>query len=204
MSTDRPQDRARRTPAVDRIRTQSAARPNRRAALEQERDRLLTALDELDTELAERTRRRCQLLERLGELREALWPTARYGRGRRPAPTGTSDLPPLPDAPTWLAGRRLRSVCLALLRRAGRLTLRNLHAMLHAHGYGIESDHPVKALSDALAYETESGRARRVGRGVYEVAGPRPRAGRHGAPDLAAPADVPEDRLLDEVLAPAP
>lgn len=82
-------------------------------------------------------------------------------------PGGTIRLPPLSERPTPLWGRRLRSVCLALLRRAGPLILPEIHALLHHHGYRIDSSNPVKTLSDALAYEVEQGRAVRLERGVY-------------------------------------
>lgn len=172
------------------------ARPDRRQAALKERDRLLAELDDVDDELAALANRRAGLVARLAELREELWPVALWRRGRRPSICGENSLPPLPADVTWLEGRRLRSVCLALLRRAARrLSLSHLHALLHAHGYGIDSSYPAKTLADALGYEVECGRARRVRRGEYEVAGPPPRSGRHGAPPL-------RDRLLDEILVP--
>ncbi len=192
----------------DPVRTAFPGRPDRRANARLERDRLLAQLDEVDNEITELSRRRSALADRLAELREELWPTARYRRGRRPSATGRVELPPLPDRPTWLEGRRLRSVCLALLRRAGELSLPRLHALLHAHGYGVASTHPVKALSDALSYEVECGRARRPRRGHYAVHGPAPRRGRHGAPELESlRSDLGDDeadaRLLDPTCAPA-
>ena len=66
------------------------------------------------------------------------------------------------------------------------MTLRGLHAAIHLHGYGIASKHPVRALSDALGYEVEMGRAERVNRGVYRArsAGtPRPCRRRSVTPD---------------------
>ena len=49
------------------------------------------------------------------------------------------------------------------------LPLTELHAQLHRHGFGIAHRHPVKALADALGYETEQGNTRRVSRGVYAL-----------------------------------
>lgn len=189
-------------PRVDPIRSAASMTPNRRDVLQLERTRLLEQLDEVDTQIGTLSTRRAQLVERLADLRDRLWPVALHRRGRRPGTLGENDLPPVVASPTWLSGRRLRSVCLCLLRRAVRLTLRQLHALLHAHGYGIDSAHAVKTLSDALAYEVECGRARRVGRGEYQIHGTKPRAGRHGAPALQDPAPTVADRLLDEVLAP--
>ncbi len=194
---------------IDPIRCRVPLLGHRRASVEADRSRLLAELDRLDDELAEIAARRAAVAARLAELRERLWPADLHRRGRRPGATGAPALPPLPPSPTWLYGRRLRSVCLALLRRAGRQTLGQLHALLHAHGYGVDSSHATKALSDALAYEVECGRARRVRRGEYECMGPRPRTGRHGAPRLreadptADDDEVAADRLLDEVLTPA-
>ncbi len=182
-----------RAPRRDTVRRTSPVLGAVRARLESTREQLLTELDDVDAQLAALSARRHRLADRLAELCEDLWPAALHPRGRRPAETGESELPPLPEQPIWLAGRRLRSVCLALLRNAGRLTLVRLHALLHTYGYGVDNAHAAKALSDALAYEVECGRARRVRRGEYECAGPPPRPGRHGATP---------DRLLDPVLSP--
>lgn len=193
----------RRSSRRDPIRSAGNRHDVRRSSLA-ERDRLFGELDRVDNELAELTQRRCALADRLAELREKLWPTVLHRRGRRPDVTGGPAVPPLPEQPTWLYGRRLRSVCLALLRRAGRLTLPKLHALLHAHGYGVDATYAAKTLSDTMGYEVECGRARRVRRGEYEIAGPPPREGRHGAPSLEPAQPDPEDRLLDETLSPAP
>lgn len=75
-----------------------------------------------------------------------------------------------------MSGRELRSTCLALLARHGALTLVELHALLHLHGYAITGRHPVKALAMAM-------------RGLYGLSPSwRPRRGRHGGrplPDVA-------------------
>ncbi len=191
--------RARR---LDPVRTAASQLHAARDAALAERDELLDRLDDLDREIVAIAQRRAQLASRLAELRDRLWPPSHRHRGRRPSPTGERELPPLPERPTWLEGRRLRSVCLALLRRVGPLTLPRLHALLHAHGYGIDSAHAAKALSDALSYEVECGRARRIRRGEYAVTAPTPRPGRHGAPDLQPAEPEESDRLLDEILLP--
>ena len=43
---------------------------------------------------------------------------------------------------------------------------------LHLHGYEAVGPHPVKALSDALAYDVEQGQLQRVRRGVYAAKAP--------------------------------
>ena len=104
-------------------------------------------------------------------------------------------MPPVGPNATRLVGRPLRSACLALFRRYGQLRLDQLHTLIHLHGYLIASDHPVKALADAMAYELRKGRLRRPARGVYElVPGIRFRAGRHGTGPrggLGAPTAIP-------------
>jgi hypothetical protein len=60
-------------------------------------------------------------------------------------------------------------VCLAILSALGPQALPDLHAMLHRAGFAVANDLPVKALADALGYEADGGRARRVSRGVYAL-----------------------------------
>ncbi len=60
---------------------------------------------------------------------------------------------------------------MAVLARARRpLSLPEIHRALHVGGYAIAGRTPVKTLADALGYEHDRGRARRVRRGVYELA----------------------------------
>ncbi len=80
-------------------------------------------------------------------------------------------LPPLTADHSPLWGRRLRSAIVTILRRSGTLRLPELHALLHHHGYRIQSEHPVKALSDACSYEVEKGRLTKRARGTYGPAG---------------------------------
>jgi len=97
----------------------------------------------------------------------------------------------VPD-PIYLAGRHLRSTCLALLHTYGPTQLRELHALLHLHGYALAHATPIKALADAMGTSTRKGHAERVERGVYRVSpGFRPRRGRHGHPDTLNPAPAP-------------
>jgi hypothetical protein len=58
---------------------------------------------------------------------------------------------------------------LNILGRVGRITLTQLHVLLHRHGVAVDSAHPVKALADALGYETDIGNTQRVARGTYEL-----------------------------------
>lgn len=124
-------------------------------------------LDRIDALLTRLAARRHHLAARLAAHRDQLWPRDRNRYGRRPGTDGTVQLPTLPATTTKLWGRRLRAVCLALLRLTGESTLTELHVLLHRRGYELDSTHPVKALADALRYETLQGRARRTARGIY-------------------------------------
>lgn len=165
----------------------------KRLAVIAECDALLAEIDQVDTELAALAARRHKLVRALKKRRTRLMPTLRKAnRGRQPHPDGTVRLPPLRQACTPLWGRRLRSTCMTLLRRAGPLSLAELHALLHHHGYRVDAAQPIRALSDAMAYEVEQGRADRVERGVYApiggASGPRP-------PGPRTPAEPPGTRL---------
>lgn len=156
-----------------------------RRTLLAERDQLRRDLARLDAQLADLARRRQAVKDDLDERHRRLFPDPDHRRGRQPDPDGRPQLPPLEHETVKLWGRRLRSVCLALLRASGALPLPALHALLHRHGYEIEGDNQVKVLADAMAYEVDQGRARRPKRGVYEVADAAPpRAGAHGNPPL--------------------
>lgn len=155
---------------VDPIRRQSRLDPAHRRRLAESCERLQGELARADTLLAEVGARRHQLARELAAVRDQLWPRDARRYGRRPGPDGSAQLPPLPATATKLWGRRLRAVCLAILRATGSTTLRELHALLHHRGYDVDSAQPVKALADALGYETDQGRARRLRRGVYEAA----------------------------------
>src|SRR5690606_33034607 len=122
-----------------------------------------------DADLVDLSSRRITLLDRLDSYRETLWPVVGYAKGRRPPAHDQAPLSPIEADARPLWGRRLRSTCLAVLRRYGPLRLRDLHELLHLHGYQIASPKPVQALGDAMAYERDEGRAIRVRRGVYDV-----------------------------------
>ena len=153
-----------------------------RAQVEMTRGQLLDQLRSVDRARAGLATERRRLLDRLAEVDAELWRPAAWSRGRRPGShTVEEALPPLPEHPRWLWGRQLRAVCLRLLQRCGELPLRQLHALLHLHGFGVAGDHPVKVLADALGHEADAGSARRVGRGRYALApGFRPRRRREG------------------------
>lgn len=158
-----------RTVRTDPIRTTSfllgAKRHHEKARL----DEAVHQLREVDEELAALRRRRHAIATAVREHRRRLWPTDTW-RGRKPAEDGSERLPPAPHDSRRLWGRRLRAACRAILAAfRGPLDLPQLHAMLHDRGVLIRSSHPVKALSDAMAYEVELGRARRVSRGVYQL-----------------------------------
>lgn len=142
-----------------------------RQKLLSESEELQREVDSTDALLAELGARRHRLALQIAELRDRLWPRDPRRFGRRPGGDGSVQLPPLPSGSTKLWGRRLRAACLAILRSAGETTLAELHALLHHQGFEVESPHPVKALADALGYETDQGRAHRAARGVYAPAG---------------------------------
>jgi hypothetical protein len=183
----------------------------RRNQLMGDRVDALERLDELDVVLQELASERLALLARLDELRDTLWPADPRSRGRRPPAQHERVLAPADENARSLWGRRLRSMCLAVLRRHGSLPLRDLHDLLHRYGYVIAGDDPVKTLADALGYERDSGRARRVARGIYDV-DRRPEVGRRGhgvdplpglqtPPDAAGsarPATPPDPDLVDD------
>ncbi|MCC6436720.1 MAG: hypothetical protein IT196_16910 [Acidimicrobiales bacterium] len=54
------------------------------------------------------------------------------------------------------------------MSRLGAVSLAELHAVLHRLGYAVAGANTVKTLADALGYEHDAGRVRRVRRGVYE------------------------------------
>ena len=129
-------------------------------------------------------------MDALTELREQLYPPVPWAKGRRPPDVDRSPLPPATEGSQAISGRDLRITCLTILRRHGALCLPELHGLLHRYGYLIAATRPVTALSDAMAYEVEHGRARRVERGVYEATD-RPDPKLRTAPPLDA---FPPDR----------
>ena len=144
--------------------------PATRARLNARHQQLVNDVRATDAVLAAAAKERRRHLTELAEIHDELYPKTLWCRGRRPGPDRLTDpLPPLPADPTWLWGRRLRAVCLRLLHRCGTLPLRQLHAMLHLHGFGVAGEHPVKTLADALGHETEHGTTQRVARGQYRT-----------------------------------
>ena len=152
-----------------------------------ERDALVHRLQRIDDHLVAVTEERTAIVDALADLREQLYPPVPWAKGRRPPDVDRSPLPPAAEGSQAISGRDLRIACLAILRRHGALRLPDLHALLHRYGYLIAAARPVTALSDAMAYEMENGRARRVERGTYEATGrPPPRS--HTPPSHRRPA----------------
>lgn len=143
--------------------------PLQRQALYDHRDHLLAELAELDDDAVALAHRRRHLVDELRAARDELWRRDAHVHARRPPVHGQPPLPPVVDDPILLWGRPLRSTLLALLGQLGPTELPDLHRELHLRGYDLATDHPVKALSDALAYEVEQGRAIRVRRGCYAL-----------------------------------
>ncbi|HEY7136153.1 MAG TPA: hypothetical protein VIB48_13900 [Acidimicrobiia bacterium] len=148
-------------------------RPSRRDEMIARRTVLITEAEHIDTQYQQLAQRMTIIRGELTRLRDAIWP-ALLGRGWRgfrrpriggPEPVGRAASPAYP-----LRGRELRFAALGVLVRAGRpLTLPEIHRALHVAGYEVAGQRPVKDLADALGYEHDHGRARRVRRGVYEV-----------------------------------
>lgn len=131
--------------------------------------RLAAEIAEYDRQAQELVRKRREALSVLRSQRRRLW-VARIRAGRQPPPEGGMALPPVPAGATWLYGRRLRLACRALLKQAGSaLSLVELHVLLHRHSLGVAGPHPAKVLADALGYDVDGGRCRRIRRGVYEL-----------------------------------
>jgi hypothetical protein len=110
----------------------------------------------------------------LAELRVVMWPRVDpkdivHGF-RRTLRGGPAPIPPEAPNAHQLRGRELRSQVLAILfRRAGPMTLVEIHRELHLNGYAIASRAPVQRLADCLGCEDRKGRAHRVDRGVYRI-----------------------------------
>ena len=154
----------------------------------------LADIGEVDGRLGELAGRRRGLVKELQSRRVLLMPVLSRGGGRAPVGDGLVCLPPVDLEAPALWGRRLRASCVALLGGAGELSLSELHVLLHLSGFRVDSSQAVKALSDAMAYECEQGRAVRVARGVY--AAPGSANGTNGVRGCPNPQDA--DRLGDQ------
>lgn len=148
-----------------------------------DRDALVHRLEQIDRRLETLSDERRAIVDALAELREELYPPVPWAHGRRPPDIDQAPLPPAPAGAQCLGGRDLRVTCLTILRRHGPQKLIELHGLLHRYGYLVGARRPVTALSDAMAYEVERGRARRVERGVYAATGLSQRC-RRAAPEL--------------------
>jgi hypothetical protein len=139
--------------------------------LERERE-LVAAATAVEAEQRRLAERYVELRRELVEIHKLLWLPDRggpYRKTRRPEVAGPSPIPPPVAGAQLLRGRPLRRAVLASLNEAGRpLTLTEIHRSLHLSGYQLRSDHAVKQLGDALRYEEQRGRVRRVARGTYE------------------------------------
>jgi hypothetical protein len=154
--------------------------------VEGRRQAAVDALDRLDAEAVEWMRRKRAADAEALAIHERLWPAVESGWARRPPRPDEAPLPPEAEGARPLYSAPLRRTCLALLRRHGQLTLRELHILLLLYGFTIAGDGPVKRLADALGYETREGRAVRVRRATYRPATAGPGAGgpASGGPSL--------------------
>jgi hypothetical protein len=153
---------------VDPIRQLTPVAGRKRRELQDSYSDVGRRIDAVDRELRRLAEQRRALVAQRRALHRRLWINLAK-RGRRAMPDGGRALPPLPPDATMLWGRRLRAVCRSLMAGGGAVPLGELHAELHRRGYGVDHPYPVKALADALGYETMLGRTRRVARGVYEL-----------------------------------
>jgi hypothetical protein len=160
-------------PMVDPIAQESMLFGKKRRAVEARCAELRAGLDDLDADLAAMMERRKALVDELQRLGRRLLTTLER-RGRRPAVEGTVQLPPIRADATFVHGRRLRALCLALLDRFGAQSLVELHVQLHRHGFAVDGRRPVQVLADTLGYEHDRGRVTRIARGVYELRSPVP------------------------------
>ncbi|MGE0879368.1 MAG: hypothetical protein AB7L13_16925 [Acidimicrobiia bacterium] len=124
-------------------------------------------LVDIDVDLAERANQRREHLAAMNAAHYELWPTVPGVWGRRPRRPGEPPLAPIATSPDPVNGARLRYVCRCIVHRFGEVTLPDLHSLVHLYGYVIASNHPTKALADAMGEEADTGRLVRVRRGTY-------------------------------------
>jgi hypothetical protein len=140
--------------------------------LERERE-LVAAITDVECEQRHLAERYAELRGELVELHRQLWAPDRdgpYRKTRRPDLPGPAAIPPPAQGAQPLRGRALRRAVRAALANAGRpLTLTEIHRALHLSGCQLTSDQPVKQLGDALRYDEQHDRVRRVARGTYET-----------------------------------
>jgi len=148
---------------------------------------LIAVLCEHDLGAAQWARARLAIITELTSLEDILWPPLFPRRGRRAPSLDGRRIPDAPPESIPLGGVHLRRVCIELLRRHGAQTLVDLHRLLHLHGYVIAAPTQAKTLADAMAFEVESDRARRVRRGVYEALEDEPTGVEVGHPWIHPP-----------------
>ncbi len=171
------------------LRFHSGIHPKHHAELAGKLETIIERIATIDREAIARADERRDLVEEAKALRDRVWPIVPRHHGRRPPGPDERPLPPLRHDAEVLGGRRLRSVCLALLGRYGELPLTELHSHLHLHGYTVAGPNCVKRLADAMGYEVDKRRLVRTKRGTYRRAwGFDARPGRFGNPPLNPPA----------------
>jgi hypothetical protein len=137
------------------------------------RDELITAAIEVDAHQQRLAIRMAGVRSELRALREVLWPAApgrTFRNVRRPRVGGPAPIPPPARNAIPVRGADLRLAALGVLVRAhAPMTLPEIHRGLHLTGFRISGGGVVKRLGDALGYEHERGRARRIARGTYVI-----------------------------------
>jgi hypothetical protein len=183
----------------DIIPLRGSINPTERAELENLYNSTNQQLAALAAEATELMHRRRDTIDTALAIRERLWPQRWHHGRRRPEPDANA-LPPMAPNPVWLHGRALRQICRDILRRNGPQTLVELHAAIHTYGYAINNNTPTKALADAMRYETHTGNAIRLKRGVYATADhPNPEP---GEPRLHTEGGPPFTRTVRDILNP--
>lgn len=167
-------------------------------------------ISEIDAVIEELVDQRLACLDVLVDCRDQLRPRWSTRHSRRRNSVDEAPFPEPPPGARPVAGIELRSLALTLLRRHGPQRLRDLHALIHLHGYCIDNPKPVQRLGDAMAYELRQGRVERLERGVYGATGSRPGPPRYVPPTTELGTPLPWDRpitdapLLDPDLAADP
>src|SRR5207248_120473 len=123
--------------AYGQLRIHARVHPIERRRLEARRQALVDALDALDEALATWRRRRQELVTEALVVHDGLWPRLPNRRVSRPPRPDGWPLPPVSASARLLRGVSLRRWGIAVLRRHGRCSLRELWALLLLYGFDI-------------------------------------------------------------------
>ncbi len=155
-------------------------------------------ISSIDAAIEELVDQRLACLDVLVDCRDQLRPRWSSRHSRRRNSVDEAPFPEPPPSAEPVEGIALRSLALTLLRRHGPQRLRDLHALIHLHGYRIASDRPVQRLGDAMAYELSQGRVERLERGVYGPTEGHPGPPRYVPPTTQLGTPLPWDRPVTD------